>query len=135
MKMLLKAGRPSTAVADSRDREDSWVLHASVEFSKANMKTSPEDVAEILAEHFVMLLDLDYEMDILESHAYLWQEGRYPDFGPYVSDELLEAQTSVDNFMQACVQSFSLFCLSPSPLVLNSIFVIQLYVNVVCRRT
>jgi hypothetical protein len=101
MKMLLKGGRPSTAVAEARDREDSWILHASAEFSKSHVNTSPEEVAEILIEHFVGLLNLEYEMDVLDSHAYLWDEGLFSDFGPYVSDELREARSSEANFMKA----------------------------------
>ncbi len=100
MKMLLKAGRPSTAVADARDKEDSWILHASAEFSQSHINTPSEDVAEILIERFVEMLDLGMEMDIIDSCAYLWEEGMYADFGPYVSDELKEAKTFHGNFMQ-----------------------------------
>lgn len=99
--MLLKGGRPSTAVAQSRDREDSWILHASAEFSRFHRNTAPEQVAEILVEHFVGLLNMDYEMDVIDSHACLWEEGWFSDFGPYVSDELLEARASGANFMKA----------------------------------
>ena len=101
MNMLLKGGRPSTAVADSRAREDSWVLHASATWTQNNITTPPEDVAEILAEHFVKLLNLDYEMDIVDSYAYLWKEGKYNDFGPYVDSALPEAKSIEANFLKA----------------------------------
>ena len=77
MKMLLKGGRPSTAVAELRDREDSWILHASCEFTRAHLHTPPQEVSEILVEHFVKMLDLGVEMDVVDTFAYLWAEGRY----------------------------------------------------------
>jgi predicted NAD/FAD-dependent oxidoreductase len=99
MKMLLKGGRPSTAVAESQDKEDAWVLHASAEFSRNHLKTPPEEVAQMLIEHFVKMLDIDAVVDIIDTFGVLWEEGMYSDFGPYVSEELPEARTSEINFI------------------------------------
>jgi hypothetical protein len=99
--MLLKGGRPSTAAAEARDREDAWILHASPKFSKSHLTLAPERVAEILVEHFVGLLNLEYEMDVVDSYAFLWEEGWLSGFGPFVGEDLREARASEANFMKA----------------------------------